>query len=281
MLLSTFDPFAEFHRALRTGDSGHAAMRMDAVRREQEVELRFDLPGIDTDSIDVTVDRGVLTVCAKRSEEHSEGEKPFVRERIMGSFTRRIRLSDSVDAENISAALRRRRLAGARPAPGARAAAQGRGQHCRHGRSRGLIGAVTCEGPGRLRPARARLLDQDQHASTETDGRPAMAPLPLDDANMPLFTVGQVAEMLEVQQAFLRRLDEFHVVRPSRSAGGQRRYTRNEIVVVRYVVDLIDDGLTLSAVRRVLQLEARVRELQAERDELRAALAHRQGRWQG
>jgi MerR family transcriptional regulator, heat shock protein HspR len=108
-----------------------------------------------------------------------------------------------------------------------------------------------------------------------------MAPLPLDDANMPLFTVGQVAEMLEVQQAFLRRLDEFHVVRPSRSAGGQPRYTRNEIVVVRYVVDLIDDGLTLSAVRRVLQLEARVRELQAERDELRAALAQMHGRRQG
>jgi HSP20 family protein len=79
-------------------------MRMDAIRREQEVELRFDLPGIDTDSIDVTVDRGVLTVSAKRSEEHAEGEQPFIRERIMGSFTRRIRLSDSVDAENISAA---------------------------------------------------------------------------------------------------------------------------------------------------------------------------------
>jgi HSP20 family protein len=103
MLLSTFDPFAEYHRAQRTADSGHAAMRMDAIRREQEVELRFDLPGIDTDSIDVTVDRGVLTVSAKRSEEYTEGEKPFVRERIMGSFTRRIRLSDSVDAEKIAA----------------------------------------------------------------------------------------------------------------------------------------------------------------------------------
>ncbi len=100
-----------------------------------------------------------------------------------------------------------------------------------------------------------------------------MAPLPLDDANMPLFTVGQVSEMLEVQQAFLRRLDEFRVVRPSRSAGGQRRYTRNEIVAVRYVVELMDDGLTLSAVRRVLQLEARVRQLEAERDELRAQIA--------
>lgn len=97
--------------------------------------------------------------------------------------------------------------------------------------------------------------------------------LPLDDANMPLFTVGQVAEMLEVQQAFLRRLDEFHIVRPSRSAGGQRRYTRNEIVIVRYVAELMDAGLTLAAIRRVLQLEARVRELEAERDALRTELA--------
>jgi HSP20 family protein len=104
MLLSTFDPFAEYHRELRTAGSGHAAMRMDAIRREHEVELRFDLPGIDTDSIDVSVGRGVLTVSAKRTEEYTESEKPFVRERVMGSFARRVRLSDSVDAEKISAA---------------------------------------------------------------------------------------------------------------------------------------------------------------------------------
>ncbi len=103
MLLSTFDPFAEFHRALRTADGGHAAMRMDVVRREQEVELRFDLPGIDADSIDVTVDRGVLTVRATRNDEYAEGEKPYIRERITGSFIRRIRLSDNVDADKISA----------------------------------------------------------------------------------------------------------------------------------------------------------------------------------
>jgi len=103
-----------------------------------------------------------------------------------------------------------------------------------------------------------------------------VAPLSLDDENMPLFTVGQVAEMLEVQQAFLRRLDEFQVVRPSRSAGGQRRYSRSEMVVVQYVVELMDDGLTLAAVRRVLELEARVRQLEAERDALRAALARRE-----
>jgi HSP20 family protein len=98
VLLTSFDPFAEFYRT-----RGLAAVRMDAVRREGEVELRFDLPGIDTESIDVTVDRGVLTVSARRSEEYAEGEKPFIRERVMGSFTRRIRLSDAVDAENIAA----------------------------------------------------------------------------------------------------------------------------------------------------------------------------------
>ncbi len=104
MLLTSFDPFAEFHRALRTADGGHAVMRMDIIRREGEVELRFDLPGIDTASIDITVDQGWLTVSAKRSEEYAEGEKPYVQERVMGSFTRRLRLSDAVDAEKISAA---------------------------------------------------------------------------------------------------------------------------------------------------------------------------------
>jgi HSP20 family protein len=102
MVLTSFDPFANFYRAVG-GDRSLASVRMDAIRREGEIELRFDLPGIDTDSIDVTVDRGVLTVSAKRSEEYTENEKPFVRERVMGSFTRRLRLSDSVDAEQIAA----------------------------------------------------------------------------------------------------------------------------------------------------------------------------------
>jgi len=99
--------------------------------------------------------------------------------------------------------------------------------------------------------------------------------LPFDDENLPLFTVGQVAQMLEVQQAFLRRLDEFGVVRPSRSSGGQRRYSRTEVTVVRYVSQLADEGMTLAAIRRVLELEEELKSLQAERDALRAALAQR------
>lgn len=99
-----------------------------------------------------------------------------------------------------------------------------------------------------------------------------MPSLPMDDENLPLFTVGQVSVMLEVQQAFLRRLDEFGVVRPSRSGGGQRRYTRREITVVQYVVRLADEGLSLAGIRRVLELEAQVRELERECAALRAQL---------
>ena len=96
--------------------------------------------------------------------------------------------------------------------------------------------------------------------------------LPIDDENLPLFTVGQVSVMLEVQQAFLRRLDDFGVVRPSRSGGGQRRYTRREIIVVQYVVQLADQGVSLAGIRRILELETQVRKLEQECAVLRARL---------
>ena len=99
-----------------------------------------------------------------------------------------------------------------------------------------------------------------------------MPRLPIDDDSAPLYTVGQVAAMLRVQQAFLRRLDEYEVVTPARSPGGQRRYSRVEITLVQQVVELVDEGLTLAAVRRLLELEERVARLQAERDQ---ALAER------
>ena len=107
MLLTTFDPFThEFDRFTRRafGSADYPRLaRMDAVRRDNEVELRFDLPGIDRESIDVTVDQGVLTVSATRNEEHTGGDKPVIRERLMGSYTRRVRLSDAVDADKIEA----------------------------------------------------------------------------------------------------------------------------------------------------------------------------------
>jgi MerR family transcriptional regulator/heat shock protein HspR len=91
-----------------------------------------------------------------------------------------------------------------------------------------------------------------------------MGSLPIDDEHAPLYSVGQVAGMLEVQQAFLRRLDEYGLVRPRRSAGGQRRYSRREIDRVQDVARLADQGMTLPAIRRVLELEQEVRRLREQ-----------------
>jgi MerR family transcriptional regulator, heat shock protein HspR len=98
---------------------------------------------------------------------------------------------------------------------------------------------------------------------------------PLEDENTPLYTVGQVSQLLAVKQAFLRRCDELRVVSPQRSAGGQRRYTRIEIRVIQQVVSMADEGMTLPAIRRIIDLEQRLTELEdrlaqvtRQRDEL-------------
>jgi MerR family transcriptional regulator/heat shock protein HspR len=95
----------------------------------------------------------------------------------------------------------------------------------------------------------------------------------LDDEHTPFFTVGQVAAMLAVQQAFLRRIDDQQVVTPQRSPGGQRRYSRRDIVRVQRVVVMMGEGMTLPAIRRVIELERQLAEVTRERDELARRLA--------
>jgi HSP20 family protein len=70
---------------------GVPALPMDTARRDGELVLRFDVPGINPEKIDVTVDRGVLTVSATREEAKTEGE------------SRRVRLSENLDADKIEA----------------------------------------------------------------------------------------------------------------------------------------------------------------------------------
>lgn len=94
--------------------------------------------------------------------------------------------------------------------------------------------------------------------------------LAFDDEHAPLYTVGQVAGMLDVQPAFLRRLDVEHVVQPARSDGGQRRYSRNEIALVQHVTQMADAGMTLTGIRRILSLEAEVATLKRQIAELEA-----------
>ncbi|MDQ1634497.1 MAG: MerR family transcriptional regulator, heat shock protein HspR [Frankiaceae bacterium] len=88
--------------------------------------------------------------------------------------------------------------------------------------------------------------------------------LPIDDENAPLYSVGQVSDMLGVQAAFLRRLDTEDVVRPGRSLGGQRRYSRSEVTTVARVAGMASDGFGLNGIRRILELENHVAALQTE-----------------
>ena len=86
----------------------------------------------------------------------------------------------------------------------------------------------------------------------------------IDDEHAPLYTVGQVADMLEVQPAFLRRLDAEQVVQPARSDGGQRRYSRAEIALVQQVSAMAGEGMTLAGIRRILVLEAEIADLRRQ-----------------
>ena len=110
MLLTSIDPFVQeferqFDRVTRQAFQQSAALvPMDGIRRKDDVVLRFDVPGIDPDSIEVTVDRGVLTVSARREEAYEDDDRVFVRERTMGTFTRRVYLSEHLDADQIEAA---------------------------------------------------------------------------------------------------------------------------------------------------------------------------------
>ncbi|HEY6786926.1 MAG TPA: MerR family transcriptional regulator [Trebonia sp.] len=96
---------------------------------------------------------------------------------------------------------------------------------------------------------------------------------PFEDEDVPLYTVGQVAQMLAVKHAFLRRVDDLQVVSPQRSAGGQRRYTRVEIRIIQQVATMADEGMTMSAIRRIIELEQELAQVTRERDELAVRLA--------
>ncbi|MCU1375413.1 MAG: MerR family transcriptional regulator [Actinomycetia bacterium] len=93
--------------------------------------------------------------------------------------------------------------------------------------------------------------------------------LPFDDDDAPLFGVGQVAGMLGVQPAFLRRLDSEEVVQPARTTGGQRRYSRAEVARVQRVFEMAGEGMTLAGIRRILVLESEVARLTRQLDALR------------
>ena len=80
----------------------------------------------------------------------------------------------------------------------------------------------------------------------------------LDDADAPVYTIGQAAELLGSSVAGLRRLDESAGITPHRSAGGQRRYSRNQLEHAERMLELIDEGTPINAAGRIADLERQV-----------------------
>jgi HSP20 family protein len=103
-MLMRFDPFRELDR-LTSAPWGNTrpAMPMDAYRRNGDFVVHFDLPGVDPSSIDLTVEKNVLTVTAERHFAREEGDEITVAERPQGRFSRQLFLGESLDADRISA----------------------------------------------------------------------------------------------------------------------------------------------------------------------------------
>jgi MerR family transcriptional regulator, heat shock protein HspR len=95
----------------------------------------------------------------------------------------------------------------------------------------------------------------------------------LEDPDYPAYTTGRAAELLGVQQAFLRALDHAGAVRPQRSAGNHRRYTRRQLALALRIRELFDQGHNLASALRIVSLED---DLAAERA-LTASLHRRLG----
>ena len=105
MLMRT-DPFRDLDRLAQQvlgTPARPAAMPIDAYRRGDEFVVEFDLPGVDTSSIELTVEKNVLTVHAERRRPTTEGVEMLVGERPQGTFSRQLFLGDSLDTERINA----------------------------------------------------------------------------------------------------------------------------------------------------------------------------------
>src|SRR4051794_20281480 len=105
MLMRT-DPFRDFDRLAQhvLGTPARpAAMPIDAYRVGDEFVVEFDLPGVDTGSIELTVEKNVLTVHAERRRSVADGVEMLVGERPQGTFSRQLFLGESLDTEAIAA----------------------------------------------------------------------------------------------------------------------------------------------------------------------------------
>ncbi|MFL6130583.1 MAG: MerR family transcriptional regulator [Mycobacteriales bacterium] len=95
----------------------------------------------------------------------------------------------------------------------------------------------------------------------------------LDDVDAEVYTIGQAAELLGVPVAALRRLDDAGALRPGRSTGRQRRYSRRQLLLAQRVLALVADGTAITAARRIADLEGEIRDLREQLDRSEPGLA--------
>jgi MerR family transcriptional regulator, heat shock protein HspR len=94
----------------------------------------------------------------------------------------------------------------------------------------------------------------------------------LDDEDYPSVAMGQAADLLGVQPAFLRSLDNAGVLRPHRTGGGHRRYSRRQLALAARLRELLDEGHSLASARAICGLEDQLRASDVRRQEADDAL---------
>jgi HSP20 family protein len=105
MLMRT-DPFRDLDRLTQQvfgTPARPAAMPIDAYRHAEEFVVELDLPGVDSRSIDLTVEKNVLTIHAERRRTSPEDAELVVGERPYGTFSRQLFLGESLDPDQLSA----------------------------------------------------------------------------------------------------------------------------------------------------------------------------------
>ncbi len=108
MVLFQNDPFRDFDLMLdrmsgRPRTAGPAMMAMDAYRRDSDVWVHLDMPGMSPESIDISLERNVLTVAAAREWTPEDDDQVYISERRRGEFTRQVHLGDGLDGDGIEA----------------------------------------------------------------------------------------------------------------------------------------------------------------------------------
>lgn len=102
-MLMKFDPLFDRLTDELWSQRSRPGMPMDAYRKGDEFVVNFDLPGVDSDSIDLTVEKNVLTVKAERSFDPGDGVEVLVSERPQGTYVRRVFLGEALDIDQLKA----------------------------------------------------------------------------------------------------------------------------------------------------------------------------------